>query len=80
MADPGKIINEVAKSADAVDAAVKAAGLQDPGKSFWKSKTFWLNTLAIAANYAGYLPVDIAVWAVPTANIFLRFVTKQPIK
>jgi hypothetical protein len=50
------------------------------GKSFWKSKTFWFNVLSVATNYAGYLSTDVAVWAIPTVNILLRFVTKQPIK
>jgi hypothetical protein len=46
-------------------------------KPFWKSKTFWLNVLAVAAAYAGYLPVETAAWAVPLVNVLLRFVTNQ---
>ena len=50
------------------------------GKALLHSKTFWLNVLAFAANYAGYLPAPAALYAVPAANLFLRYITKHPIK
>lgn len=48
-------------------------------KPILKSKTFWFNVIAEAANYGGYLPQKYAIPVVAVANIILRFLTKQPV-
>ena len=60
------------------------------GKSIWKSKTFWVNALAIIVSMAGVFGLDLNLGAeeqtavVTTirgvVNIILRFTTKEPIK
>ena len=60
------------------------------GKYFYKSKTFWVNIVAIAASMFGVFGLDIdlnpeAQATVVTTimgfvNIVLRFTTKEPIK
>lgn len=60
------------------------------GKDFYKSKTFWANTIAIIASISGVFSFDLgldpeAQTAVVAAimgvvNIVLRFTTKDPIK
>ena len=58
-------------------------------KAFWKSKTFWFNCLALlvsvatAFGYGDFRPSpeiqQIALVLVAIANLFLRFVTRQPV-
>lgn len=48
-------------------------------KNILKSKTFWVNVVALAAAYGGYLPPDYAAIVVPIANVILRLLTKQPV-
>jgi hypothetical protein len=50
-------------------------------KNILKSKTFWFNLLAMAADYAGVnpLPTSYAVPVLGAANLVLRYVTHQPI-
>ena len=48
-------------------------------KSFWKSKTFWVNVLTLGAEVAGVLPVGWAIKALPIINIGLRLITNQPV-
>lgn len=60
------------------------------GKDFYKSKTFWVNLVAIVASIAGVFSLDLgldpetqtAVVAsiMGVVNIVLRFITKEPIK
>jgi hypothetical protein len=59
-------------------------GVSMPGKSFWTSKTLWINALALGAYVAKHYLGLTAIPAVdPTVlaavNFILRFVTKQPI-
>lgn len=50
------------------------------GKSFWKSKTFWVNALMVVGAVTGYLPVNQTTVAIGgIANIGLRLLTNQPI-
>ena len=60
------------------------------GKSIWKSKTFWVNALAIIVSIAGVFGLDLNLGAeeqtaiittiMGVVNIVLRFTTKEPIK
>lgn len=66
-----QVINDVATVAkDAVHA--------DP-KPFYKSKTFWANTIAVGANYVAAAPPKYAVPALAGLNVLLRFLTTQPV-
>ena len=49
-------------------------------KSIFKSRTFWLNTLTMVANFGGMIPVspEVALYLVNGANIGLRILTKGP--
>ena len=53
-------------------------------KSFWKSKTFWINLLAIIGGITTALSGDIqngvTLSGLSIANIVLRAVTNQGIK
>jgi len=60
-------------------------------KSFWKSKTIWLNALTLAVGVIGYLSSheliadNAAIVAALVAvqgglNVILRFFTWQPLK
>ncbi len=51
-------------------------------KNIFKSKTFWLNLLAIVTTIVPVLPVNIQQHAVPAlavGNIILRKLTKEPV-
>ncbi len=57
-------------------------------KEFWKSKTFWVNVVALATSVlaafglVGELDAAWEPFVVPIialVNLILRFVTKQPI-
>ena len=60
------------------------------GKSIFRSKTFWVNTLAIVISMAGVFGLDLSLEAeeqtaivttiMGIVNIFLRLTTKEPIK
>ena len=62
----------------------------DEKKPFWKSKTVWVNGLTLLASgltmFATSESLDpkivgyITGLALPIVNVFLRFVTKEPIK
>ena len=47
-------------------------------KSLFRSKTFWVNALSIAANYIGVIPIDpqTFVYVAGAVNIALRIITK----
>jgi len=53
-------------------------------KDWWKSKTLWVNTLAILAGIFSGLATELsannAVTVVAVANIILRVITKDGIK
>lgn len=60
-------------------------------KSVWKSKTFWVNMLVLAAGVVGYVGGHDVIQDYPTVvaisgavvgaiNIVLRLVTTQPVK
>lgn len=68
--DPNTVIDDAGK---VVKEAVAAK------KPFWKSKTFWANTITIGAGYFGYLPPAVSAVAVAGANIALRLLTKTGI-
>lgn len=55
-------------------------------KSFWTSKTFWVNLIAAGGLiYQGVtgtnigLPPETQGWILAAVNIALRLITKQPI-
>lgn len=54
-------------------------------KAFWKSKTFWINTLIIigliaaAPEIQALIGLDVAAGLIAFANILLRALTEQPI-
>ena len=48
-------------------------------KSFWKSKTFYLNIFALAAEVAGVLPSGWSIPVLAVANIGVRLLTNQPV-
>lgn len=60
------------------------------GKDFYKSKTFWANTIAIIVSLTGVFGLDLNLDAesqtaivgtiMGVVNIVLRFTTKEPIK
>lgn len=60
------------------------------GKDFWKSKTFWANTIAIIASITGVFGLDLGLdpeaqtatvaTIMGIVNLVLRFTTKEPIK
>jgi len=54
------------------------------GKKFWLSKTFWTNTIALAAlivqSYTGFaIEPEKQLALLGVVNVFLRFITKEPI-
>ncbi len=57
-------------------------------KSVFKSKTFWVNTVALIASIGGTmgfgfgpeLQADVVAGIMAAVNIGLRFVTKQPVE
>lgn len=66
---------------------------QRMGKEFWKSKTFWVNILALInellkivplnpsiENAVPLIPTEVIVASLPIANILLRRVTNEPMK
>lgn len=58
------------------------------GKSVFASKTMWVNAIAFLASIATVFGVDIApdmqaelvMGIMAAVNIFLRFVTKEPVE
>ena len=50
-------------------------------KSIWKSKTFWMQVLSIAASVSGVIPLPPETTAIVVGliNIALRAVTKDPV-
>ena len=48
-------------------------------KGFWKSKTFWLNALSLVGTIGGVLPEKYSLPVLAGVNIFLRFLTNQPL-
>lgn len=59
--------------------------MEEKGKSFLKSKTFWMNVLAIAGivvqSYTGYvLNAGTQVVILGVVNTVLRFVTHEAIE
>jgi hypothetical protein len=52
-----------------------------PSKSFWKSKTFWLNILGMATTFAPGLPVDPAtmVYVLGGLNLANRLLTESAV-
>ena len=53
-------------------------------KSIFKSKTFWLNAVAIGCSVGGQFPLpevnpNVTMGVVASANIVLRLLTKQPV-
>jgi len=50
-------------------------------KSIWKSKTFWVQVLSIAAAVSGVVPLGAENTAIVVGliNIALRAVTKTPV-
>jgi|APGre2960657505_1045072.scaffolds.fasta_scaffold341957_2 hypothetical protein len=50
-------------------------------KSIWKSKTFWVQVLSIAAAVSGVVPLGAETTAIVVGliNIALRAVTKTPV-
>ena len=54
---------------------------QPKSKSFWKSKTFWLNVAVIGAEVMGVMPLPpgAATVALGTANVVLRKFTTDPV-
>lgn len=61
---------------------------QDQGqpKAPWKSRTLWLNGLAVAiyliSNHSGllHIPPDVAVAILGVLNAIMRFLTGQPLE
>ena len=55
--------------------------MADTSKSIFKSKTFWVNGLTLAASLLPgiALPVKIAVPVIAIVNIALRWITKGPV-
>jgi len=55
------------------------------GKAFWKSKTFWVNLLALGAmvgqNMSSNFVIssDMQVGILAVVNVVLRLVTKEPL-
>lgn len=49
------------------------------GKSLLTSKTFWLNVVAIAIQFAGFVPLQYGVPALALLNVVNRLLTDQPI-
>lgn len=49
------------------------------GKAFYKSKTFWTNTLLAGGVFFSYVPPVAAVYVGTGVNILLRFLTKKPV-
>lgn len=74
MADESNVDVVIDDAAKVAKEAVKA-----DVKSFWKSKTFWANSLIIGAKYLGYLPDGVEVFAVAGLNIALRFLTSTAV-
>lgn len=55
-----------------------------PIKAWWRSRTFWVNILALIAfiinHFVGYqLPAEIITMILAVLNIILRFDTTTPI-
>lgn len=48
-------------------------------KSIFKSKTFWLNILGLAATVSGVLPPKYAMPVMAISNIGMRLITNQPV-
>lgn len=50
-------------------------------KSFFKSKTFWINALGAGAAYLGFIPMDpqVLFYVSSGVNIALRALTKGPV-
>jgi hypothetical protein len=50
-------------------------------KSIWKSKTFWMQVLSIAASVSGVIPLPPETTAIVVGliNIALRAVTTDPV-
>lgn len=50
-------------------------------KVFWKSKTFWVNLIALVVIVSGKSQLDAGIIAsiLSGINIFLRFITKEEI-
>jgi len=50
-------------------------------KSIWKSKTFWVQVLSMAAAVSGVVPLGAETTAIVVGliNIALRAVTKTPV-
>ena len=76
-----KVLRQYNKVKDTMDAVEKR------GKAWYKSKTVWVNIIALVAIIASYFGLDITEeeqLAIATAilaivNIALRFVTKEPV-
>lgn len=55
------------------------------GKSWYKSKTLWVNTVAVAAfavqTYTGFIvDADLQAAVLGILNVILRFETSEPLK
>ena len=52
-----------------------------PSKNIVKSKTFWVNVAMGVAAFLTELPGDVSfqVGFVTAVNIFMRYITKQPV-
>lgn len=53
-------------------------------KEWWKSRTFWANTLFVIAglflDLSGYIQSGGAITFIALVNLFLRSITKQELK